>query len=103
RHRVAIWRERHKPVLRPRELRSRTPARSPVDTPRDHHQPHGRPERRAEYPWQLVLGEMDFNDKDDDAWITEGVFYFSGCPWPPSGGQLSPFRVKDDPRKAASD
>jgi hypothetical protein len=51
----------------------------------------------------IVLGEMGFNDKDDDAWITEGIFYFSGCPWPPSGGQLSPFRVKDDPRKAASD
>ena len=40
----------------------------------------------------IVLGEMGLNDKGD-SWVTEGAFYFSGCPWPPSDGTLTPFRV----------
>ena len=38
----------------------------------------------------IVLGEID---SDVDRAVTEGVFYFSPCPWPPSDGVLTPFRV----------
>lgn len=40
----------------------------------------------------IVLGEMGLDEKGE-AWVTEGAFYFSGCPWPPSDGTLTPFRV----------
>lgn len=40
----------------------------------------------------IVLGEMGLDEKGED-WVTEGAFYFSGCPWPPSDGTLTKFRV----------
>jgi hypothetical protein len=52
----------------------------------------------------VVLGKMGMDDEDQfalDSWITEGVFYFSGCPWPPTDGNLSPFRANEvSPRRA---
>lgn len=42
----------------------------------------------------IVLGELGLDEGRELGTTTEGVFYFSGCPWPPSGGQLSPFKVK---------
>jgi hypothetical protein len=39
----------------------------------------------------IVLGDTGLGDGDD--WTTEGAFYFDGCPWPPNGGVLTPFRV----------
>ncbi|MCY2967109.1 MAG: hypothetical protein NT069_26310, partial [Planctomycetota bacterium] len=44
----------------------------------------------------IVLGDIGDIDLDDDALsiVTEGVFYFSQCPWPPSDGALSQFRVR---------
>jgi hypothetical protein len=39
-------------------------------------------------------------DGDDFATVTEGVLYSTPCPWPPSGGDLSPFRAKSVPQKA---
>ncbi len=42
----------------------------------------------------IVLGDSVPDEKDASETITEGVFYFSGCPWPPSDGQLSPFHVE---------
>ncbi len=39
----------------------------------------------------IVVGQMK---ADGDDLVTEGMFYFSGCPWPPRDGQISPFRVK---------
>jgi hypothetical protein len=40
----------------------------------------------------IVLGDTGLDDKGE-AWVTEGAFYFSNCPWPPSDGVLTPFRV----------
>lgn len=40
----------------------------------------------------IVLGEMGLDNKGE-TWVTEGAFYFSGCPWPPSDGTLTHFRV----------
>jgi hypothetical protein len=54
----------------------------------------------------IVLGKMGLDDDERaafDSWITEGVFYFSGCPWPPSDGSLSPFRAKSLPHMRAAD
>jgi hypothetical protein len=51
----------------------------------------------------VVLGDMGLGGQDGQTWMTEGVFYFSGCPWPPSDGALSHFRVTVDPRKDVTD
>lgn len=49
----------------------------------------------------IVLGNTGTGDKDEQ--VKEGVFYFSLCPWPPSDGSLSPFRVQSVPPKAATE
>jgi len=50
----------------------------------------------------IVLGNMGPGEKDE-TWVTEGTFYFSGCPWPPSDGVLSHFRVTDAPQKPGTE
>jgi hypothetical protein len=40
----------------------------------------------------VALGKLDWDE--DSALVSDGVFYFSGCPWPPSDGQLAPFHAK---------
>lgn len=44
----------------------------------------------------IVLGKMK-PKRGELSTITEGVFYFSLCPWPPSQGELSPFRAESIP------
>jgi hypothetical protein len=39
----------------------------------------------------IVLAEMDLNQ---EVMVTTGTFYFSGCPWTPGDGRLSPFRAE---------
>ncbi len=47
----------------------------------------------------IVLGELDTEFDDEPVTVTKGVFYFTGCPWPPSGGALMPFQAKSVPPK----
>ena len=56
----------------------------------------------------IVLGDIEHaaefdNDAQDFVSVASGVFYFSGCPWPPADGQLFPFRLESVPRKPAGD
>lgn len=53
----------------------------------------------------IVLGKMgpDDDEPNGELWITEGAFYFTGCPWPPSDGVLSRFRAKEVPHRRATD
>ncbi len=50
----------------------------------------------------IVLGEMGL-DNDGEKWVTQGSFYFSGCPWPPSDGILTNFRVTEVLQKDRTD
>lgn len=46
----------------------------------------------------VVLGDITHDESKDKEFVTvtKGVFYFSGCPWPPSDGALSPFRAESE-------
>lgn len=47
----------------------------------------------------IVLGTRIWEGAEDVGSVTEGVFYFTGCPWPPSDGEVSRFRAVSPPPK----
>ena len=51
----------------------------------------------------IVLGDIAPDNQDVFESVTEGVFYFTNCPWPPSDGQLSPFRIVSVPQKGEAE
>jgi hypothetical protein len=51
----------------------------------------------------IVLGNVGLDENDGRTIVTEGIFYSTPCPWPPSYGALSHFRVKENPREAGTD
>jgi hypothetical protein len=54
----------------------------------------------------IALGKMTPTHRREEvasfSTVTEGAFYFSVCPWPPSDGQLSPFRAESIPPNDAA-